>query len=314
MIFSPNTTTLGVSNIPIDETYAVPYGANLALVESARNDMAMFTAMIQADHKEMAICRESTGYVQEGEIAALHEAVGGGIFKKIAELFKKLIAKIKSIFHNFMARIASLSKDTKAMVKKYRKELTLKSNLGKLEVKWRKINTSLADKVLTFTVSEEFGQAKAVSNYKDEYSDRIKEYMSDGVKEDSIDDYKKEKINKILDSEETLELKDIGGISHVMTWLDNYDAKLKTMNKNIKDAESKLNKVVDYYSKKVDKVAGASFAKEDKDKTYSGTDAYGNEDKVDNIGQDQVNDAKKQYEMAQAYNDVITADIGVCQE
>lgn len=102
MIFNSNTTALGATNIPMAEGYDCSYGASLALVEAARNDFAMFKALVTADYKEMSICKESTGVVMEGELSALHEAVGGGIFKKIAELFKKLAAKVKAIFHSFM--------------------------------------------------------------------------------------------------------------------------------------------------------------------------------------------------------------------
>ena len=138
MIFNSNTTSLGATTIPMAEGYDAHSGVALALIESARNDYSMFKAMVQADYKELAICKESTGVVAEGEIAALQEAVGGGIFKKIAELFKKLVAKIKSIFANFVARLRGLFGKDKDLVKKYHNQLTRKNNLDKLEVKWRK--------------------------------------------------------------------------------------------------------------------------------------------------------------------------------
>ena len=255
MIFSGNTTALGATTIPMAEGYDCSYGPSLMLVESARNDLAMFKALIQADYKEMSICRESAGVVQEGDILALQEAVGGGIFKKIAELFKKLIAKIKAIFHNFLARFRSLYMKDKDLVKKYEKELIRKQNINKLEVKWRAGNDITSD---AWTFEELDEMFKEDEGWNEDSSERDKFYMekfteNPVVKEDSIDEYIKEIINTTLEDEEVLELGDskIGGIRTIMRFLSEYDSRAKKMDTAVRKVESNLQKVVNKYDKNV---------------------------------------------------------------
>ena len=196
MIFSGNKTALGATTIPMAEGYDCSYGVGLALVEAARNDLSMFQALVQADYKEMAICKESTGVVQEGEISALHEAVGGGIFKKIAELFKKLVAKIKAIFHNFMAKINGLTMKDKELVKKYQTELARKRNLDKLEVKFRKPKNASSVGALDFNVVENFDKAKG---WKEDSWERVRYYLDPDA--DSVNEFIKAKIDDELEDE-----------------------------------------------------------------------------------------------------------------
>ena len=106
MIFNTDTTTLS-SNVAMAEGYDCSTGTALALIDSARNDRAMFEAMLGIEAKACQL--ESAGYTNEsGEMLALQEAAAGGILKKIADLFKKLAEKIKTIFHNFFSKINSL--------------------------------------------------------------------------------------------------------------------------------------------------------------------------------------------------------------
>ena len=129
MIFNTDTTTLS-SNVAMAEGYDCSTGTALALIDSARNDRAMFEAMLGIEAKACQL--ESAGYTNEsGEMLALQEAAAGGILKKIADLFKKLAEKIKTIFHNFFSKINSLFLSDKQMVKKYEKEILRKTNLGK---------------------------------------------------------------------------------------------------------------------------------------------------------------------------------------
>ena len=123
MIFDNNSTTLGSIDIPVVEGYDCSTGAARALIESAKNDYAMFNAMLKVDFREAHIQNGGDGYVTEGEIMSLSEATVGGIWQKIKDLFKSLIAKIKSIFTNFIARISSLFMKDATLVKKYKKQL-----------------------------------------------------------------------------------------------------------------------------------------------------------------------------------------------
>ena len=145
MIFNNNSTALGAMDIPVAEGYDFQTGTAMALIESARNDYAMFKAMLAVDSKECQIQRESAnieGYVTEGEITSLAEAAAGGIWSKIVALFKKLIAKVKAIFNNFIARITGLFAKDATLVKKYKKQILAKgSAIDNMEVKFAKVKS-----------------------------------------------------------------------------------------------------------------------------------------------------------------------------
>ena len=307
MIFGNNTTTLNSVSVPMAEGYE-NYGIELSLVESARNEFAMFKAMIEADYKEMSICKESTGVVMEGEVAALHEAVGGGIFKKIAELFKKLAAKIKAIFHNFVARIRGLLSKDKDLVKRYGKELQNKRGLDKLEVKfWEKKDAKVDLFKATFDeLKTKFDPKDALASYKDDNWERVQKYLnSDYSSADNIEEYKKEFIKGVLGDEETVELKSIGGYLFLTQFLNNYDKNITDMEKSVKNTTAALEKLVTYYEKESNAIAGAATNSKDAYKSQDGT-----EKKIENAETDTAN-ARKQYEMATAYQTAKLADMNV---
>lgn len=282
MIFSGNTTALGASTIPMAEGYDCSYGASLALVESARNDLAMFQALVHADYKEMAICKESTGVMQEGEISALHEAVGGGIFKKIAELFRKLVAKVKAIFHSFMAKINGLAMKDKDLVKKYQTELARKRNLDKLEVKWRK-RKGEPTTVKAFAKGE---------GWASDSWDRVKHFIGKDV--DSIDEFIKEDINAVLEDEDTVTLGSIGGWRAMANFISEYAKKSKDMQSNMDKTTRELEKLVKEYDKAASNAAGESVKDKDNAEKASA-----------------VETANKEYDMAQAYQTAKLAEMQV---
>lgn len=299
MIFSGNTTALGASTIPMAEGYDTSCGVGLALVEGARNDLAMFQALVQADYKEMAICKESAEVMQEGEISALHEAVGGGIFKKIAELFKKLVAKIKSIFHNFMAKINGLVMKDKDLVKKYQNELARKRNLEKLEVKWRNYSGDFNSMVNElFNVEADFEDVNIDTDWKEDSWDRVKHFIkkADSVSNpDSIDntsEYIKESIDSVLEDEDTVKLSEIGGWRALASFISDYSSSLKKMESNIRKTTTKLEALVKKYDKEASTAADESVKdKDNAEKTKA------------------VDTANKKYDMAQAYQTFVLADM-----
>ena len=291
MIFSGNTTALGATTIPMAEGYDCSYGASLALVEGARNDLAMFQALIQADYKEMHICKESTGVMQEGEISALHEAVGGGIFKKIAELFKKLVAKVKAIFHNLMAKFNALTMKDKELVKKYQKELARKRNLDKLEVKFRKTKGDIDNKLSSMIDFEEFKEAEG---WVEDSWDRVKVYLDKNV--DTVDEYVKEAIDDCFEDEDTVKLGEIGGWREVASTISDSNY-FKNINNNINKLTKVLEKLVNEYDKRANEAAKSSIAdKDNKDKATA------------------VEVANKAYDMAQAYQTAGMARIQAMQK
>ncbi len=248
MIFNNNSTVLGKS-IPMAEGYDCSYGAALALVEGARNDYAMFQAMLGVESRELQIRNESAGYVTEGELSALREATGAGIWTKIKELFKKLVAKVKSIVHTFISKIDGLMKSDKELVKKYEKEVIRKSNIGKLEVKWRKTKSYTPpafDKDIT----------TAADSWDSEADTRFKNVCKFiGLPEaENTTELNEELMNLMFedDSPSTYTLDEVGGIRAVINTLNNAAKDAKELDKMQKDVEKLTSKVM----KEADKNAG----------------------------------------------------------
>lgn len=272
MIFNNNTTSLGSINIPMAEGYDCSYGCALALVESARNDYAMFRAMLDADARELAIKNESTGYVAESQVSALHEAAISGIWTKIKELFTKLASKIKAIFHSLAARLSGVFMDTKKMIKKYQNEVLRKSNIGNLEVKFRRAKRKVApsDVLALVTGVKAIGLSDiAASNWasdKDTMWENVTQNMMPaevGDKSSNASEYADSIKDKYWedDSPTTYEVKDIGGIREIISTLE---AMCKDDNK-IKQVSSKVDTALVKLVRDADKEAN-NKAKESKDK------------------------------------------------
>lgn len=307
MIFNSNTTALGATNIPMAEGYDCSYGASLALVEAARNDFAMFKALVTADYKEMSICKESTGVVMEGELSALHEAVGGGIFKKIAELFKKLAAKVKAIFHSFISRITALFMDDTKYIKKYENELKSKVNkLGKLEVKFRvpqdghssvkfeEINTEV-------TFPKEAGSEFINSHWDDEEFERVKKFWGTKYSNvDSVAEYKKAKIDDALKDEETLKISEInGGLAGIINFIKGYSKNINAMKSAMAKSEKNLSELVNHFEKKQSKAADDVF--------NAGTNKTKEQD-------NSLDEATKLYSLAQNFQTAMLNTIAVTMD
>jgi hypothetical protein len=286
MIFSNNSTALGAGSIPMAEGYDCSFGPALALVEGARNDYAMFRAMLNVESRELQIRNESAGYVTEGEIAALAEAAGAGIWTKIKELFSKLVAKIKAIFHNFMAKLNSLTKSDKEMVKKYEKEILRKTNIGNLEVKWRKVKTSPIEYISTDEVKGFESLEKEAANWKEEADERFKFYA--GV---DPSEFEQENMDTYFDDEETLQVKEInGGIRGICSYLSAFDKKMSNVTKFVNKITSKLTKLVNEANKAADQKA------------------------KDKASDDEIKTANHVYDMAVAYQDVTLKDCSVTMD
>jgi hypothetical protein len=263
------------------EGYDCSFGPALALVEGARNDYAMFRAMLNVESRELQIRNESAGYVTEGEIAALQEATGSGIWTKIKELFSKLVAKIKAIFHNFMAKLNSLTKSDKEMVKKYKVEILKKGNIGKLEVKWRKLKSGNAiDQVTTLSTAVR-GLNSFTQKYSEEYNARFKT-MSDPYKCEP-DELEEVFMSEVFadDDATTYTIDEIGGPRSICKYLEDFEGKKKNITKLVNDMTRDLDKLVKEANTKIDEAAKSSDANAD----------------------DNIQAASHTYDMAVAYQD-----------
>lgn len=299
MIFDANTTSLG-SSIPMAEGYDGTVGVAKALIESARNDYAMFRAMLNADARELSL--RKSGYVAESEILALQEATSGGIFKKIADLFKKLIAKIKGIFAKFLAKFRSLYMSDKKLIKEYGDQITRKSNIGKMEIKWRKtkIGTDKFDKLNPANQVNKLAGAVDPTKWDadvDKRWENITETL-DGIKKKCSNAAEVEEVLEDLtwedSSPEKYECKDIfSGGRDIVSRLDGFS-------KIISDYEKSVNKTTNELSKKVKEYDTTANTKA---KEFINADKT-NKTAYDNAETASTN-ANLEYDMAVVVNDVM---------
>ena len=285
MIFDSNMTALSASTVPMAEGYDCSYGAALALVESARNDLAVFRAMLNVDAKETAIRRENGGYMTEAQYSIICESALTGIWTKIKEFFSKLIAKVKAIFHTLISKLDAIFKSNKELVKKYKEEVRRKSNIGKLEVKWRKINEGKVGEL-----AQAFPNFEGSAGWAEEQSDRNKKYMNN---EDNVSDYKEHLMNKVFEDEEpdTYKIEEIGGIGKIISDLEDSDKNLRDLNKYIRDTTKTLEKIVNDADKEAKNAA----------KEKPGDD-------------DKIKETNKVYDMALVYQSAGLAGLDVLKE
>ena len=294
MIFDANRTSLG-SSIPMAEGYDGTVGVAQALIESARNDYAMFRAMLDADARELSL--RKSGYVAESEILALQEATGGSIWKKIAELFNKLIAKIKGIFANFLAKFRGLYMKDKQLVKTYGDQIIRKSNIGKMEIKWRKTKTNIKDLITKLDPSAQVNSlvgSVTVDKWNEDTDERWKKVTqaNDEIGKECSDaaEVKEALEDKIWedDSPDKYEFKDIfSGARDLVVTFDGFGKLISDYEKSVKKTTSELDKKVKEYNKKADEAA----------KKYR-------EDKSDEK-KDASDEANKTYDMAVVVNNVM---------
>ena len=277
MIFNTDTTTLS-SNVAMAEGYDCSTGTALALIDSARNDRAMFEAMLGIEAKACQL--ESAGYTNEsGEMLALQEAAAGGILKKIADLFKKLAEKIKTIFHNFFSKINSLFLSDKQMVKKYEKEILRKTNLSKLQIKWRKLKKDIP--VINENVQDKYESAEWAEDAEDRENNMYKALGYGFVDIDNVHD---SYIEEYLEDEEKDEMSTFNITARtILTDLKDNMPKKITKAKNTCD---KLILNIDKKAKELNKKANS----------YAST-------KTDPYKQDEMDNLNKKYTMAVVYQD-----------
>lgn len=263
MIFDANTTSLG-SSIPMAEGYDGAVGVAQALIESARNDYAMFRAMLNADARELSL--RKSGYVAESEILALQEATSGSIWKKIADLFNKLIAKIKGIFANFLAKFRGLYMKDKQLVKTYGDQIIRKSNIGKMEIKWRKTKTNIKDLITKLDPSAQVDSlvgSVTVDKWNEDTDERWKKVTqaNDEIGKECSDaaEVKEALEDKIWedDSPDKYDFKDIftGGARELVVAFDGFGKLISDYEKSVKKTTSELDKKVKEYNKLANEAA-----------------------------------------------------------
>lgn len=331
MIFNNNTTSLGASRIPMAEGYDTSCGAALALVESAQNDYKMFRAMLEVDARECAIKRQSTGYVTEGEIMALSESALGGIWEKIKELFKKIAAKLKAIFHNFFVKFRGLYMNGKQLVKKYGLDVRRNSDLlGKVEIKWRKTKKSgsamrpeLLLKELPGTEIDNVTKANWDEDSDKRWNNYIKQDRSDlGINTtiNNAADYREALEEYFWDDSEATkyDAKDIG-VTNIVRELDEYDKILKDLESTVKKVTQSYEKLVSEADKRAKEAAGLKITNKTKDFKFmkpEDLDKYvdssdNQEEREKNYIEANISRANHSYDMAVIMSDASVAETGV---
>lgn len=252
MIFDNNSTMLGAADIPMAEGYDFQTGTARALIESAQNDYAMFKAMLAVDSRECQIRQESAGYVTEGELTSLSEAAAGGIWSKIVALFKKLIAKIKSIFSNFIARITGLVAKDKTLVKKYKKQILAKgSAIDNMEVKFSEVIKDPLSTEVSITANKIEDVAK---NWDSDRDKMVKAFL----KKDDINDWKEYYHKSFFKDQETDKLSkfNLNGAS-LVHYLETYDSRSKKIKDNLNKLTKSINSLINDAEKNVNTKADA---------------------------------------------------------
>ena len=292
MIFNSNTTSLG-SSIPMAEGYDCSCGVAQALIESARNDYQMFRAMLDIDARELQIKRESSGVMRESQITVLKEATLSGIWEKIKELFSKLVAKIKAIIHTFMSKINGLVMDNKKLVKKYENEVSRKSNLGKMEVKWvgygtgnKMPNGAASINTLKTLVNDSVDTTKKLDDIDKDWDADVDNRHKKFIKNTSIsyDDFNDDMDNAYR-HEDTVELKEVSSGRDLCNTLSGWDKMLKAYNDGMKPT-----------------IKAAEDNIKEADKNAKKIDADTEETKVTELNH--------KYEMCVAYQDVLLKAVG----
>ena len=125
-IFVNNRTKLGngYGSVVANENYSGIEGAMQILIDGARNDQALFEALIATDMMEIELinCNES------GRVAALQEASAGGIFERIKEFLSKMWKKLKGLVLSFIDKLkAKFTSDNVKLVNKFAKAVRKKT-------------------------------------------------------------------------------------------------------------------------------------------------------------------------------------------
>ena len=113
--------------IAANESYNAAFGCARIMMDVQQNDMAFFEAAIRDDVQEVMAYNEGVSYVNENAFT--------DVLKKIVELFKKLIAKIKGIIKSFIVKLTGAFRDSKKMVKKYENQIIKYTNWTGFKVK-----------------------------------------------------------------------------------------------------------------------------------------------------------------------------------
>ena len=257
-VFSVNENHFGLGSVPeveMNEAYTTGVDMAIALVECKQNEFAVLQAGIKQD-----MIAAVTEDLEERE--AINEATASDLLSKAKEILKKLIEKIKSIFHAFMAKVNSFFMDGEEMFKKYSGEIA-KKNFSDFKLKVREFKRAKFNNLIETTdLVANAISVKNDSKYQEALeSDKLTEkalkavFTSAALKEMSVDDdlgnLEKEVEDYCFEDSET---KDdftssgiissdwIGGLLNTKKFIENIEKTNKSVETQLEKALSKLDK------------------------------------------------------------------------
>lgn len=134
-----SNTVSGMGNTVVaDESYVGAIGAYQMIEESEINSYNIFESVIGRDFAEAG---NNIGAITESDMEAINEASASGVWQNVVSFVQKIWEKIKGILNSIKTKIqGTLTRDGKALYKKYEKTINSKLNNGQLsdfKFKWK---------------------------------------------------------------------------------------------------------------------------------------------------------------------------------
>lgn len=266
-VFSVNENHFGLGSLPeveMNEAYTTGVDMAIALVECKQNEFAVLQAGIKQD-----MIAAVTEDLEERE--AINEATASDVVNKVKEILKKLLEKLKSIFHSFMAKINSFFMDSQDMFKKYSGEIA-KKNFSDFKLKVREFKREKFNKLLSIQTISATPTATSASDEKLQdlmENDKLTEiafkavFTKEANQALSIDDDLGNMEKEIEDyCFEDAETKDDFTSSTIISsdWIGgllNTKKFIEDIEKNNKSMENGIQKMLNSIDKDIKKIAGA---------------------------------------------------------
>ena len=196
-----SNTVSGMGNTVVaDESYVGAIGAYQMIEESEINSYNIFESVIGRDFAEAG---NNIGAITESDMEAINEASASGVWQNVVSFVQKIWEKIKGILNSIKTKIqGTLTKDGKALYKKYEKTINSKLNNGQLsdfKFKWKSpkhdISNAFGDTIKGFlsnsncTLYEEINaNIKKAEKFK-EFANSILPYDVERTKQINLEEY-----------------------------------------------------------------------------------------------------------------------------
>lgn len=167
-IFTGNVTSSSVDLYAPAEHEITTEGVNINFYEASVMAIAESEVFYNRAMKEIGIAEAC--YLAENGREMIYEAVDiKAVGEKLKNFFKKLIDKVRAIFHAFVAKISSWASDDKKFVQKYEKEFSRKWNDVKDDFEFKGYKFSIKFETAKDSFKTKF-DASALANYLDDES------------------------------------------------------------------------------------------------------------------------------------------------